>query len=274
MLSTIQEVDEDTSRLTSTLREPAEDEVDLVPVRGPSSSAEESSGEPRRKPTRRAESELDSSDLDEIRSLLERVNKQKEDLLRVDGSGAGTKSQAVTSTDRQFIARVLGIDPARLGADASEKVLIRINIEETSTLTSFESSSASLSRRSGESETSAFGHPSATSTVVKRRHGEEEEADEVDHDVTAYQSIHSLIEELRSSSSSTSTSSRSEHERRSRQLRHYIEQLLHMKREEISALSITESSASTSASPSLLSSSYPSSLSKRSESDTSPDFSK
>ncbi len=127
-LSTIAE---ESSRAAASMQEDGGD-VDLFPVRGPSSSAS-SSGEgsrPRRdRPQERQRQQeqqqqhLDDQDLANIRSLLQQVERQKRDLTglsqeidqvearRVEGRGAGAKSD---DSDRRFVAKVLGIPPESL----------------------------------------------------------------------------------------------------------------------------------------------------------------
>jgi hypothetical protein len=218
-------------------------DIDLVPVRGPSSSAtspESSKDEPSVRPggvsmggptSAFAAPRPSQRDLDAIRDLLERVEKQKRDLTLVaEGSGAGAKND---ETDRNFVAKVLGVPPSLL---EGQRVNVKVNIEEVST---FEEETTIRAKAAGA--TGGGDLTSSSSDITRERFlvqpmrpldssGRRQQQQQQDLDVT---DVWSLIEELKGSDGN-----------RSAILKNYIEQLLEMRREEISQLSVTSSSSS------------------------------
>ena len=235
-----------TAQVHSSASHPAAaDDVDLVPVRGPSSSATSPDstrgrGEERGPlamggPTSAFTSfrpSRERDDLDDIRELIERVERQKRDLgtVAVEGSGLGVKND---EADRNFVARVLGVQPETL---AQEKVRIRVNVEEVSTFEEDEDEATTTTvRRITTAATASSTNSSSSSDITRERFltqplravhpagRQERRVEEPD-----FRSVRSLIGEMRDG----------DHER-SIALRGYIEQLLEMRREEIDDLSVT-----------------------------------
>ncbi len=291
VLSTItEELEESQQGLSRSLPEEQEkglkDEVDLVPVKGPSSETEES-GSGGRNGARHGQAvdltgalsttmprsrsvdppRLDAQDLRDIRELLDRVEKQKRQLdsvsQHVEGRGGGSKND---EADRRFIAQVLDVPETMLkrkevGMEESDdeegerrRVTVRIDLEQETSVSRDGQSSIMHVTTSSSSSSSITRERFISRPLVGGREPRRERK------LTDFQSIQSLIQELRSttpSSSSTSTStststtspeSRAERVRQEK-LKKYIEMLLGMKREDISALSVTSSNMTVGSSP-------------------------
>ena len=263
-------IDETTEPLTATRTAPSttiaqvhssashpvdDDDVDLFPVRGPSSSAtspesnrdQEEPGLQQSGPVRmggptsaftslRPSRERD--DLDEIRELIDRVERQKRDLatVAVQGSGTGEKNDEV---DRNFVAKVLGVPPEAL---AGEKVRVRVNVEEVSTFEEDEDEATTTTvRRITAAAAATSSTPSSSSDITRERFLTQplRAAHPTGHrdrrvDERDFRSVKSLIDEMRGGGG---------HDR-SIALRGYIEELLEMRRDEIDDLSVTTNSLS------------------------------
>ena len=242
-----------TAQVHSSATQPAADDVDLFPVRGPSSSATspESDKYPEERGLRQSgpvrmggptsaftslRPSRERDDLDDIRELIERVERQKRDLAppAVQGSGTGVKSDEV---DRNFVAKVLGVPPETL---AGEKVRVRVNVEEVSTFEEDEDEATTTTVRRITTAATASSTPSSSSDITRERFltqplraahptgHQDRRVEEPD-----FRSVKSLIDEMRGG----------DHER-SIALRGYIEQLLEMRRDEIDDLSVTTTSLS------------------------------
>ncbi len=240
-LSTIQEVTEPLpssvassaatrSKATTTTAQvhwrPDRDDVDTVPVRGPSSSssAESSREEPTmrfgggpdsafssvRPRTAPASAGVSDRDFAAVRELLARVERQKRELT-FGGEGGGGSGAKNDQADRNFVAKVLGVSPEKLAAIAGgasgEKVKVKLNVVEVSGSSSGSSSHPSSSSSSSDLTRERFLNPD-------------------------FGSVRGLIGELRSGAAAGAANE-------SRLLRGYIEKLLDMRREEIAELSVT-----------------------------------
>ena len=279
-LSTIDEMTEPisasrttTAQVHSSATRPAADDadVDLVPVRGPSSSAtspdstrgQEDRGLPQSGPVRMGgptsaftslRPSVERDDLDDIRELIERVERQKRDLgtVAVEGSGAGVKNDEV---DRNFVAKVLGVAPEALAGD---KVRVRVNVEEVSTFEEDEEEATTTTVRRITTAATASSTASSSSDITRERFltqplggaarpaghpVDRRAAEEPD-----FRSVRSLIDEMRDGDHETSIV-----------LRGFIEQLLEMRRDEIDDLSVTTTSLSEEAQTTTASASTPSS---------------
>ena len=241
------------AQVHSSASRPTADDIDLFPVRGPSSSAtspestrdQEERGLRQSGPVRmggptsafttlRPSRERD--DLDDIRELIDRVERQKRDLatVAVEGSGTGVKNDEV---DRNFVAKVLGVPP---GALAGDKVRVRVNVEEVSTFEEDEDEATTTTVRRITTAATASSTASSSSDITRERFltqplraaqptgQRDRRVDEPD-----FRSMRSLIDEMRDGGHDRSIA-----------LRGYIEQLLEMRRDEIDDLSVTTSSLS------------------------------
>ena len=308
-LSTIQEVSENT-----TSNSILDLELDHIPVRGPSSSSSstlsssndnssspQSSRQTHIKPLRPSvpgnlpamggpssafssvvKSNLDKDDVDNIRALLDRVEKQKRDLAAqakrdggeggtVEGEGFGAKN---TDSDRDFVARVLGLSAQDMATaietrkdESATNVEVEINVQELSSMTTQTETTATTVRRrrniyvGAESSSSS----STTATTAESSAINSSSSDIIQQerflqppilrsqvvgqeyrqrrDVTDYSSIHTLIAELSTTVSETHSSSRGGGRAgQQAKLRKYIEKLLGMRRTEINDLSVTMTS--------------------------------
>ena len=178
---------------------------------------------------------LQPKEIDEIRSLLKHIESQKKETKEndvvVQAKGPGVKD---FSAEHEFVAKVLGIsadDQIQKTRIEEDKVRVKINVvEEESDEVTKSSSDSSIGRER------FYTSPTLES-------------------FTDYQTIHTLIDQLKSpASSSTTLSSSSPETRRRNLLQHYIEKLLGMKREEIANLSVSTWSKSASSSGSFLAS--------------------